>query len=360
MTVDHPPFWFVVSVSFDSLGARSRRDVRSPLLLRGYGDSSTALENKIIDRFFEVVISAASVGRFNTVAHLVKNLLWSLTLATRVCLTHGNSIFVVDKYPILTNAPRSQPLACAGRFRKEVFVSVCVERSGTLLCLCAEPPRTRTGPTHRQSGLDCLGTFRGGERLQSVNEVEEDSETKSNGRLRNPNAAVAANPGLRLHGVRIREVMEELVYDPEFHTPLLAALNTLGSAKGLGLPVQAVKVPNCNKKRRTQTCALNSQRLVAHVPSSFHFSHHISTPLVSQPVRGERKDYLAVPQRLLWQTRPHASPGTASPGPCDNLTPPSQAPNPSKRERERDLVTRPIQPDDVQRFVAHIVLSRIT
>ena len=35
-------------------------------------------------------------------------------------------------------------------------------------------------------------------------------------------------------------MLEELVNDPEFHAPLLAALDTVGSAKGWSLPVQAV------------------------------------------------------------------------------------------------------------------------
>ena len=38
------------------------------------------------------------------------------------------------------------------------------------------------------------------------------------------------------------------------------------------------------KKRRIQTSQLNSQGLVAHVPSSFIFSHHIPSPFVSQPI----------------------------------------------------------------------------
>ena len=61
---------------------------------RGYGDSCTGFENKIADGFFEVAIAAASVRRFDTVVHPVKSLLWSFTLATRVCLrrttTHTN------------------------------------------------------------------------------------------------------------------------------------------------------------------------------------------------------------------------------------------------------------------------------
>ena len=94
---------------------------------------------------------------------------------------------------------------------------MCVGWSGTLLVsLCAEPRRTRTGSPHRQSGLARLGTLCRGERLQSVNEVQENSEAKSYGGLRNPNAAVAANPGLRLLGVWIPEVMEEMVCGLEF------------------------------------------------------------------------------------------------------------------------------------------------
>ena len=45
-----------------------------------------------------------------------------------------------------------------------------------------------------------------------------------------PNAAVAADPRLRLLGVPIRGVMEEFLFVPEFHAPLLAVLDTLGSA----------------------------------------------------------------------------------------------------------------------------------
>ena len=40
--------------------------------------------------------------------------------------------------------------------------------------------------------------------------------------------------------VGIREVLEGSVCDPEFHAPLMAALDTYGSAKGLGLLVQSV------------------------------------------------------------------------------------------------------------------------
>ena len=89
-TVDRPPGWFVVSISFDSLvfGARSGQGFRYLSTTRGHGDSSTACENKVIDGFFEVAIAAASVGRFHTVVHPVKSLLCSFTLATRVCVRH--------------------------------------------------------------------------------------------------------------------------------------------------------------------------------------------------------------------------------------------------------------------------------
>ena len=70
----------------------------------------------------------------------------------------------------------------------------------------------------------------------------------------------------------------------------------------------------------------------------FHFSHRIPSPVLSQPIHGERKACLAVTQRLLWaaSTQPPglvhflAQHGTTR---CDNLMPPSQAPNPPRRER---------------------------
>ena len=127
-TVDHPPDTFVVSTSSDSLvvDPRRQREGTATLLQR-------SKKKQIIDRFFEVIIASASVGRFYTVVHPVDSLLWSFTLATRVCLRHGTSVFVVDQYRVLPNAPSIQPSACAGRFRIEDVVSVCVERSGTLL-----------------------------------------------------------------------------------------------------------------------------------------------------------------------------------------------------------------------------------
>ena len=198
-----------------------RQGFRSLLSPKG-GDSSTTFESKIIDRFFEIAIAAASVGRFYTFVHPVKSLLSSFTLATRVCLLHGNSVFVIDKYWILTNAPWIQPPACAGRFRIEDFVSVCVERSGTLLVsLCPEPRRTRTALPYRQPNIDCLGTLRRGERPQR-------SPGKRGGNIvcrpRNPNVAVAADPGLRLLGLRILNMLEELIgYGPEFHAPSVAS-----------------------------------------------------------------------------------------------------------------------------------------
>ena len=69
---------------------------------------------------------------------------------------------------------------------------------------------------------------------------QQKTEAKPYGALRNPNAAGVANPGLRPLGVGIREVMEELVHDQEFHAPDLVSLDTLGSTKGSALTVQAV------------------------------------------------------------------------------------------------------------------------
>ena len=86
--------------------------------------------------------------------------------------------------------------------------------------------------------LDCFGTLRRRERLQSVDEVKEDSEATSYGGPRKPQCdgprkpqcSCGASLCLRLFGVRMRR---------EFHAPPLAALDTLGSPKGSGL-VQAV------------------------------------------------------------------------------------------------------------------------
>ena len=139
------------------LGARSGQGFRSLSSPRGYGDSSTPSGNKIVGRFFEVAVAAGNVGSLpHSRASCEKSL---MVFHTRHL--HGNSVFVFDKYQILANAPWIQPLAFAGRFRIEDFVSACVERSGTLLLsLCAEPQRARNGPPHRQSRLDCLGTHR--------------------------------------------------------------------------------------------------------------------------------------------------------------------------------------------------------
>ena len=50
---------------------------------------------------------------------------------------------------------------------------------------------------------------------------------------------------------------------------------------------------NWDKNQRIRTSQLNSKGLVARVPSSFIFSHHIPTPLVAQPIHVERKAFLA-------------------------------------------------------------------
>ena len=142
------------------------------------------------------------------------------------CLPGVGSLFGAD---LRYNGAVSQPTEGTAT---RAFLSLC------LLAMQSPPARVngnpchqnRRPPSHQQSSLDCFGTFRRGERLQSFNEVNENLTAKSKGGQRNPNAAVAANPGLRLLGVRIREVLEELVYDPGFHAAPL----------GPGLPVQAV------------------------------------------------------------------------------------------------------------------------
>ena len=98
-------------------------------------------------------------------------------------------------------------------------------------------------------------------------------------------------------------------------------------------------VPTVTKFEGLRQAGLNSKR--ARRSHSFFLLRHEGSSCSHKPT-----------------TRPHAFPGTACPGPCDNSMPSSQAPNPSRRER--DLVTKPMQPDDVQRIVAHSVLSRNT
>ena len=55
-------------------------------------------------------------------------------------------------------------------------------------------------------------------------------------------------------------------------------------------------------------------------------------------------------------TRPRAFPGTARPGPCGKLK--ATLASSLILQENGDLVTRPIQPDDVQRIVAHVAFSR--
>ena len=162
-------------------------------------------DNAIATLLASARLSAVSIGDAEDLSGLMSgackrsfirwiSLLWSFTLATRVCLVRGNSVFVVDVCRFLTNAPCVQPPTRAGCFRLEEFISVCVEGSrAQLLFLCAE--------SHRQSCLHRFGTHRPGERLLSSNDVKENSEAMSYGGVRNPNAAVAANLGLRLLGV---------------------------------------------------------------------------------------------------------------------------------------------------------------
>ena len=89
-TVEDPPGWFVVSISFVRL-ASARRTYWARLQVAVVAERVRrlvyrVLKNKIIDRFFLIAIAAASVGCFYTVVHPVKSLSWSVTIATRVWL----------------------------------------------------------------------------------------------------------------------------------------------------------------------------------------------------------------------------------------------------------------------------------
>ena len=80
-------------------------------------------------------------------------------------------------------------------------------------------------------------------------------------------------------------------------------------------------------------------------------SHHIPLLCCHGPSTVRRESTHAVTAGLSVATpttRPHAFPGTTGPGPCDSLVPPSPNPNPARQVR--DHVTRPMQPDDVQRI----------
>ena len=98
-TVDPPPDWLVVSSSFDSLvlGSRSGQFLRSLSSPRGYGDSSIAKENKIIDRFLEVASATRSCIRRRVSHGLSHSPLWCarctvtlswLLTSTRLSPTH--------------------------------------------------------------------------------------------------------------------------------------------------------------------------------------------------------------------------------------------------------------------------------
>ena len=54
-------------------------------------------------------------------------------------------------------------------------------------------------------------------------------------------------------------------------------------------------------------------------------------------------------------TKPHAFPDATCSGPCGRLVPP--LPTPILQEK-RDLVTGPMQPNDVQRIIAHVAFTR--
>ena len=91
----------------------------------------------------------------------------------------------------------------------------------------------------------------------------------------------------------------------------------------------------------------------------FHYFFHNSLLSCLSPstVRGK---YSCRDSRPLGQghpTRPHAFPGTTCQGHVATQSHLCQLPI---LQEKRDLATRPIQPDDVQRIVAHIAFSRAT
>ena len=108
------------------------------------------------------------------------------------------------------------------------------------------------------------------------------------------------------------------------------------------------------KFERNRTSQLNSKGLVAHVPSFFLSPH--PSPL-SQPVHGERKAFLAVTTGLLAAVQ--------LPGPVHflaqhvhgHVTTQCHLCQLPILQEKRDLATRPIQPDDVQRLVTYVAFS---
>ena len=134
-----------------------------------------------------------------------------------------------------------------------------------------------------------------------------------------------------------------------------------GTKKGRGHPrFRSTPCFNCVKIGRKLTSPHDSKGLAAHVPSPF-ISLTTSLSLLSQPFHGERKAFHAVTvglsvaspllPGLMHFLAQHIQVDVAARGHPRKL--------PILQEK-RDLVTRLIQPDDAQRIVAHIVLSRIT
>ena len=202
-------------MSFDSLvlGARSGQDFRSLWSPRVYGDSSTAFENKITDRFFEVAIAAASV----TVVHPVNSRLWSFTLATR----HSGVCHTVTQPSLLTGTGFSPTrLGSSLLLAQAVFLlrtSFLCASSGLVHCFCL------CAPNHDAHELDLhVGNL-------ASSPLTKQKKTQRQHRVAayaTPSRPVDVTPGLRLLGVRIREVLEEFVYDPEFHAPSSSQLWT--------------------------------------------------------------------------------------------------------------------------------------
>ena len=181
---------------------------------RGCGDSCTWLETRsLIDswrlpsppRAFAASTQFALRGKLPLV----------FSLTTRMCLVHGNSVMVVDKYRILTNAPSIQPPACAGHFVVEGSVS-CVRQA---VCCTASfslcRTTTRTSWTATSTIWPWLPRYASPRRASPVCQR---SPRRLRGKLtRRPTQPQRSCGGLRLPGVAIREVVGGLVYDPEFH-----------------------------------------------------------------------------------------------------------------------------------------------
>ena len=84
------------------------------------------------------------------------------------------------------------------------------------------------------------------------------------------------------------------------------------------------------EKRLGLTDSLSPETSATSASPSHFLSPH-PAPLLSQPVHGERKTFLAVAKRPLGSndpaTRPHALPGATHPGQSVSSKPPSQVPN---------------------------------